>query len=182
MCVKLLVGNFFGSKLSDARHRAHETQRQVHKAITTQREARRLSPTNGWSNARHIRHFRAHTFSRGGNAAGCGVSISSSSSNSRTCSTRAPHTRKPTQIRSDQFLLLLQPHPAATSMASVRIEQRPGLGNVLVATEDIGQGQQVVAETPLLFVPMLKPSSTLYRPLQVSGKHRKEWQKLLFNN
>lgn len=67
-------------------------------------------------------------------------------------------------------------------MASVRIEQRPGLGNVLVATEDIGQGQQVVAETPLLFVPMLKPSSTLYRPLQVSGKHRKEWQKLLFNN
>lgn len=56
--------------------------------------------------------------------------------------------------------------PAVMS-GGVEIEQRPGLGNVLVATQAYTPGATVVQEKPLLHVPGLKPSSPLYQPLQV---------------
>lgn len=49
----------------------------------------------------------------------------------------------------------------------VEIEQRPGLDNVLVATQAYTPGATVVQEKPLLHVPGLKPSNPLYQPLQV---------------
>lgn len=49
----------------------------------------------------------------------------------------------------------------------VEIEQRQGLGNVLVATQAYTPGATVVLEKPLLHVLGLKPSSPLYQPLQV---------------
>ena len=52
-------------------------------------------------------------------------------------------------------------------MAGVTIGQRPGLGNVLLATRDFQEGDVVVQEQPLLNVPQLKPSNPLYKPLQV---------------
>lgn len=52
-------------------------------------------------------------------------------------------------------------------MSGVAIEQRPGLGNVLLATRQFQEGDVVVQEQPLLNVPQLKPSNPLYKPLQV---------------
>ena len=52
-------------------------------------------------------------------------------------------------------------------MASVRVESRLGLGNVLLAARAFAAGEAVVHERPLLHVPQLKPSNPLYKPLQV---------------
>jgi hypothetical protein len=54
---------------------------------------------------------------------------------------------------------------------AVRIESRPGLGNVLIASKDFACQEAVVHERPLLHVPMLKPSNPLYKPLQVGQNH-----------
>lgn len=52
-------------------------------------------------------------------------------------------------------------------MSGVKIEQRDGLGNVLLATRSFDPGETVVHERPLLHVPQLKPSNPLYKALQV---------------
>lgn len=58
-------------------------------------------------------------------------------------------------------------HKGCGNMSGVTIEQRSGLGNVLVATKEFQPREAVVQERPLLHVPQLKPSNPLYKPLQV---------------